>query len=266
MKYCISNRQPHQVLSKADEIKVRFNDQKRIANYINDYPDKTIILSIPKDAPKDELDWTKYAEWASTGRFIVAIKSFQYLDLCTSLKIPFYWDYPIFSWYELRAIIDLKPSYIILTAPLFFQLEKVKAITDIPIRAFPNVAYDSYIPHQDGICGTWIRPEDTEKYEKYISTFEFYEDDAAKEEVLRHIYQDNKSYPGNLTLLIKNLNEPVDNRAFRDDFAEQRMNCGQRCKENNACHYCHNSFKYADVLRKMIQIKKKIEAGEQQET
>ena len=264
MKYCISNRQPHQVLFKADEIKVRFSDQARIENYLKDYPEKTIILSIPKDAPQEELKWSQYCDWAKTGRFMLALKGLFMHDLCSDLNIPFYWDYPIFTWYELRSILALKPCYLILSAPLFFQLDKVKENTEVPIRAFPNIAYDNYIPNQDGICGTWIRPEDTEAYEKYISTFEFYEEEAAKEEVLRHIYQDNKNYPGNLSLLIKNLNEPIDNRIFDETFAATRMTCGQRCKMSPTCNFCNNVFKYGEILKKLSDVKRKLK--EQKET
>ena len=97
--------------------------------------------------------------------FILCIDNLHLAALCNLHNIKFYWNYPIFTWYELDGILKLNPCYLLLNAPLFFDLKKVKEKTNIPIRAVPNLAYDAYIPRENGICGTWIRPEDIKVYE-----------------------------------------------------------------------------------------------------
>ena len=52
----------------------------------------------------------------------------------------------------------------------------------IKLRAIPNVAYDKFFPRNDGVSGSWIRPEDIEVYSKYYDIFEFEDCDAAEKE------------------------------------------------------------------------------------
>ena len=106
----------------------------------------------------------------------------------------------------MNGVIAFDPCYIILAAPLCFDLKKVKAKTQIPIRLCPNLAFDAYIPRANGICGSWIRPEDVEIYEEWVDTLEFITDDLSKESTLFHIYAENKVWPGNLNLLLTNFN------------------------------------------------------------
>ena len=120
-----------------------------------------------------------------------------------------------------------------------------------------NLAYDSYIPRADGIKGFYIRPEDVEAYEKYISTIEFAIDDLSKEGTLLHVYKDNKEWPGNLNLLLTNLNFNIDNRSIPDNFAEVRMNCQQRCMRNKNCHFCDSAFLFGDQVRKEANARRK---------
>jgi hypothetical protein len=79
-----------------------------------------------------------------------------------------------------------------------------------------------------GIYGQWVRPEDVEVYEEYVSTLEFDNvlQDLKKESTLLHVYKDNVEWPGNLNLLFDNFGINVDNRAIPEDLGETRMNCG----------------------------------------
>ena len=45
----------------------------------------------------------------------------------------------------------------------------------------PNVAYYAFIPREDGVCGSWIRPEDLNLYEPFIDVIEFEDCDVKKE-------------------------------------------------------------------------------------
>lgn len=78
------------------------------------------------------------------------------LSYATQLKesgIPWYWGYPISSYYQLRAIKEMGACYARLDAPLFFDLPNVKKI-GIAIRMVPNVAYIDGLNRLDGVCGT----------------------------------------------------------------------------------------------------------------
>lgn len=81
--------------------------------------------------------------------------------------------------------------YVRLDAPLFFDLPNVKKI-GIPIRAVPNVAYNDGLDRTDGVCGTWIRPEDLEAYGEYIDAVEFEDSDLKKEQAMYRIYAEDK--------------------------------------------------------------------------
>lgn len=247
MKYCISGRQKKSVLRQADEIKMQYKDKDRLIDYIEEFSDKTFILSIPKE--EQELDWELFKTYTEKVNFILCIDNLHLAALCNLHNIKFYWNYPIFTWYELDGILKLNPCYLLLNAPLFFDLKKVKEKTDIPIRAVPNLAYDAYIPRDNGICGTWIRPEDIKIYEQYIDVFEFITDDLGKENTLLHIYKDNGAWPGNLNLLFTNFNINVDNRAILEDIAEKRIDCGQRCMSTSNCHYCETAIQFATAIR-----------------
>lgn len=120
---------------------------------------------------------------------------------------------------------NLNPCYLFLGAPLSFNLNKIKTKYKIPIRLCPNLAYDAYIPRDNGIYGTWIRPEDVEIYADFVDVLEFVCDNLTTESALLRIYQEQKYWPGNLNLLLTNLNVNVDNRVIPEDIGKIRANC-----------------------------------------
>ena len=228
---------------------MQYQDKARLIDYIEEYGDKTFILEIPKEIGIEELNWELYKTYSEKVNFMFCIHNLNLAKACHEHEIKFYWAYPIFTWYELQGIIDLKPCYLMLNAPLSFNLNKVKTKTDIPIRLCPNLAYDAYIPRENGIYGTWVRPEDIGIYEQYVDVFEFITDDLGKESTLLHIYKDNGQWPGNLNLLLTNFNVNVDNRAIPEEIGEYRANCGQRCMESSNCHFCETAIKFSNTIR-----------------
>lgn len=248
----MNGRQPLSVLKKADEIKVQYEDIEKILDYIETLPDKTIILDIPTETLG--IDWNLLQMYSEKISFMVSLHNLELVNKCKELNIKFYWAYPITSYYELRGIIDLEPCYIMLGAPLYFDLKKVKSITSIPIRLCPNLAFEPYISRKDGICGTWIRPEDVETYEEFVSALEFRLVDFAQERVLYHVYAENKTWPGNLNLLLANFNVNVDNRAIPEEIGEARINCGQRCMIGSGCRFCVNAIKFSNLIREKASV------------
>lgn len=248
MKYCLSGRQPLSVLKKSDEVKMQYEDRERILDYLETLPDKTIILDVPSEI--DNLNWTLLKMYSAKINFMLCLHDLKLVQECKKNEIKWYWAYPITSYFELRGLLALEPSYLFLGAPLSFDLPKIKALSKIPIRLCPNLAYDAYIPRENGIYGSWIRPEDISVYEQYVDTFEFETNELKREQVLLHIYKDNGTWPGNLNLLFTNFNVNIDNRALPEEVGEVRSSCGQRCMQNGTCTFCLTSVKFADIIRK----------------
>lgn len=248
MKICVGNRQSIEYLNKADEIKVQFRDRRAIPDYIEKYPGKTIIVEHRfGDDPIDEKDWKEFKIDNTLARenFYLCLSSLQDTVLCKEYGLKFYLGYPVQTFYELQGLKNLGVSFVKLGAPLFFEMDKVKQI-GIPVRAIPNVAYADGLPREDGVCGTWIRPEDVELYEDYITSYEFEDCDKAKEQALFRIYGEKHAWSGELDYIITNINYKGTNRMIPQDFTQHRLNCGQRCQSGSSCKLCYRYLNLAN--------------------
>lgn len=243
MKYCLRNRQESIYLKKADEIKVDFRDRRSIPDLIDKYPDATIILMC---YPGEEIVWSDCDKWRilSKDKFILCVSSVDDAISCRDNGFAWYLGYPIKTFYELRSLKELGACYVRLAEPLFFQMDEVKKF-GIPVRAVPNVAYVDGFVRTDGVCGTWIRPEDVELYEDYVSVLEFEDADNDKEQALYRIYAEQKRWPGDMAMLITNFNYPGVNRMILPEVAQRRLNCGQRCQASGACKVCYRAVDLA---------------------
>ena len=208
------------------------------------------------EIPKD-FDWEVIAAYADkmNGNFYCALSDLSVIPECALRNIKYYYKYQVTSLFELKGLKQLGVSYVLIGVPLMFDVKTVKSY-GIPVRAVPNLAYEPYIEHKDGILGGWIRPEDTEAYGQYIDVFEFYAPKALdKEATIYKIYAENKNWPGNLNLLIDFLYFDFDNRLLYDEkgFAERRMNCKQKCLSGKVCHYCDNQLRFPSTILKKYQ-------------
>jgi hypothetical protein len=168
------------------------------------------------------------------------------MNMCKEIDAKFYFGYPISSFYDLRAAVACGVCYVRLDAPIFFQLDKVKEL-GVPVRVVPNVAYLDFIPREDGVCGTWIRPEDLDDYAEYIEVIEFEDCDNHKEQALYRIYIEQKAWPGELNDIISNLNYKGTNRMIPPHtFGIKRAVCGQRCQETGRCKICYRTLDLAN--------------------
>lgn len=250
MKFCLSGRQPKSVLAKADEIKMEFRDSEKLIEYIEDFPNTTFIIDIPKGIEKEFINWNLFQAYAAAADIIIGLRDLSLIDECKVHGLKFYYSLPIITWYELDAMIKLEPCYLYVTDSLYFSLDRIKRKTDIPIRLCANLAFDPYIPRENGIYGTWIRPEDVFHYEKWVDALEFYFTSLSHEATLLEIYKEKQEWPGNLNLLITNLNYNVNNRVVPEEFGLYRATCGHKCTEMRACRMCENMMIFADQIRK----------------
>lgn len=245
MKVCLQNRQEAKYLKYADEIKVGFRDRRALPDMFEKYPEKDFILELYSNS---EIDWNDIKEYniLSQGHLILCIANREQMNMCKEIDAKFYFGYPISSFYDLRAAVACGVCYVRLDAPIFFQLDKVKEL-GVPVRAVPNVAYLDFIPREDGVCGTWIRPEDLDDYAEYIEVIEFEDCDNRKEQALYRIYIEQKAWPGELNDIISNLNYNGTNRMIPPHtFGIKRAVCGQRCQETGRCKICYRTLDLAN--------------------
>ena len=247
MKFCVSNRQSDTVLKKANEISVPFKDQDTIPDLALKNPGADIILRISAD-DVDEIDWDKFKKLSRKLPIIFCTEDITIDKKCKINNIPFYWAFPITSYYELKGLNYIGVSQFLLGPPLSFDLQLIKERFGRPIRLIANVCFDSYINQKDGICGSYVRPEDVIKYEKYVDSLEFARVTKDQEEVLFRVYAEDRTWPGNLRLLLTNFMYDVDNRGIPNEFAEARMNCRQNCMRTGTCKFCYTAVNFGNVM------------------
>lgn len=86
MKFCLSNRQNKEYLTKADQIKVQFRDRKSIPDLILDYPGKEIILENPHS---EELDWNELQTWRMLAKDDFVLCLSDPVQLIEAIKLGF---------------------------------------------------------------------------------------------------------------------------------------------------------------------------------
>lgn len=243
MKYCLNNSQNQEYLKKADEIKIRYKDRHKIIDFIELYPKATIILDMRGYDGLVEWDDIKRYKIITQNNFIIALNSLGDASYCKNENIKFYWNFPISTFYDLQAVKNIGAEYALIEAPLTHNIIKAAQV-GIKLRMVPNVAYYAFIPRDNGVCGSWIRPEDLYMYEPYLEAIEFEDGDIKKEQALFRIYCEQKKWPGDLGMIITNLNYLGVNRMIPSDLTKKRMTCGQRCQSGGHCKLC---YRYLDL-------------------
>lgn len=194
---------------------------------IKQYPDKEYIVELDQINDNALWNYISICNEKLNGNLYVKLYNLKGAPTCKEKGLKFFYAYPASSFYELRGLKDLGVSYVYITAPIFFDMDTVKSV-EIPVRLIPNICYDSYIPHDNGVCGQWVRPEDQEIYEKVgCEVVEFINDLASKEkeEALYRIYAERKEWPGEMDNIFINFNYPALNRMVPPDLALVRLNC-----------------------------------------
>ena len=258
MKVILRSRQTKEYLQKADIISVDYRDRRQIPDLIDNY--KADIIVKIKYADED-IDW-KYLDamnkmLASMGRELIACLSDlnSHARKCEDYGLKFYYGFPVDSLFKLRALKDAGVCAVRLAPPLTHMMDQVAAY-GLDILAVPNIAYNDGLPRTDGVRGGWIRPEDlTDTYLEYIDMVEFEDCDNNKEQALYRLYFEEKAWPGDLGMIITNLNYPGVNRMIPPDLAQKRANCGQRCLTGSHCNICYRFLDLAnpgiyDYMRK----------------
>lgn len=193
------------------------------------------------------------------NRFTLCLEDIAYAEICKEFGLKFYWRYPVSTYFELRSLLDVGVSEVLLGMPLSFDLENVRKVCGpgVNLRMVANLAYEPYLPRKNGIHGQWIRPENISAYEKYINTIEFRCEHLTQEATMLHVYKENAKWPGNLNLLITNLGYDVDNRGIPDEIGEKRAVCGQKCERTGLCSFCDRAFDFSRAVDKYVHEQKR---------
>lgn len=253
MKYSVSSRQQPEYLQKCDEIKVMWNDRNIIFDLVEKYPGKTINLCrYLIHSNDDDIDWSEIKKFKTLAKdnFVFGLTYIDEIIECKGHGIDFYYLDPVRSFRELQGLKLFGAKWAFIDAPLFFQMDKVREV-GVPIRVTANISVREAFPYEDGVPGPWIRPEDVEAYEPYVDTIEFSRVNLEQERALFRIYAEQKKWPGDLGLIIQDINHLGVNRMIPPDLVQKRLNCGQKCMENGHCRLCWRILDLAnpDLLR-----------------
>lgn len=178
-------------------------------------------------------------------KLIIETDSFDIMDICKLYELKYFYAIPVNTLFELQALVDYGCCDARIDAPLTHMLDRL-IMYPITLRMTPNVAYYKYIPHKDGVIGSWVRPEDVELYEPFIDVFEFEDCDKIKEQSLYNTYAIHKKWPASLNNLISNLDYQGNNRLIPRDLTEARLMCEQKCLTGHPCRLCYTFLDLAD--------------------
>lgn len=236
MKYCITARQTKEYLQKADEILVEWRDHDAILDILEINPAATIILHIT-DGTLNDKDWEQINEY-----YIMTKKQFKVMltnlvaTNCIKYGIPFFFSNPVYTAWEANAAINLGVCAIYIAGELAHQLDYVSTL-NVEIRVWPNKALAPF--DYKPLYGSWFRPEDMDKLDM-IDVCDFTRRrDNAEEQALFRIYAEQKAWPGELNMIVKDIqNDKIVNRMIPPEFQERRSNCHLRCQSGGYCHFC----------------------------
>ena len=174
---------------------------------VEKYPDKIINLCrFYIHANDNEIDWKEMNNYKALCKenFVLGLSYIDELEEAKNYGIKCYYLEPVTTFRDLRALKNLGVEWALIDAPLFFQMDKVKAC-GVPLRATANMAVRKLLPHEDGVPGPWIRPEDVPFYKKIgIEHIKITERDFPTEILVKRVEAySNHSYNGNLLDLIQ---------------------------------------------------------------
>ena len=198
-------------------------------------PEASYVLWIQDSITEEEWDKVYQYYIMTQKRFKVCLSN-MIIEPCRKRGIPFYFEYPIQYGYEAEALIHgVGVCAIRIAGELAHNLDFVNTLP-VEVRVSPYKAYAPW--NYKPIVGGWFRPEDLEKIEA-IDVCEIINVDNRKGQALYRIYAENHEWPGELYMLIDDIQDKtIYNRMIPPEFQERRSNCRMRCQSGGHCHYC----------------------------
>ena len=92
----------------------------------------------------EDINWTTVDNFNKLCNLEVALMSLNDINRCKEHNIKFFWGYEIISYYDLKRLVDLGVSQVLLGNELYFDVKNIKEHFNIPIRLIANKCFDSY--------------------------------------------------------------------------------------------------------------------------
>lgn len=250
MKYCLKYTNISTKLTKANEIAIKYIEDRGLLDFMKKFSSQRIILRVDAAAfPESEVTKLiairrQHPEYnfavALKGSFIATL-DVNLMETLQENNIPFFRESPCLNWEELNFLVAKGVSDINISGPLGFELSKVKRVLDISgrkvqVRATANLVVNESV-YTDTLVGFYIRPEDVSVYEGYIDVLEF--EGLEHQDTFYTIYAEKGAFIGNLNQCIYNIREQVDNKGLILLFGERRRDCGRQCLSGGRCNRCY---------------------------
>lgn len=248
MKYAIKYYRGCPLLSKADEIIVKYTERDaEILEFIKKFDEKqTITLDITQ-LEDDLASLEIFKAAAASHNFSLLCYENQSINDFYSLNIPFFFPTIAQTPDQLKSFYDLGVSDIYVGGDLGFWLKDIHDSYHglVNIRVIPNIIQTTANTYPDKIKTFFIRPDDMDEYEKYIDYLEF-AGPLDKQPVLYDIYRDQR-WQGNLNTIIIGFSRDVNCMNIVPNFGLTRVNCKKRC-DFGKCHICDHILGAAEIL------------------
>lgn len=245
MNYIVSARQPYNVRKKAQELLLEYVDIDGFYDLVKDHPNAKYVVRIRR-SDEENLDLEKLKAMAAQATIVLSLDNVYNTGIYQDFN--YFWTFQATTWFEVRSLVRLGVSELVVGGALMFDLNELTKF-DLPLRAIVNNCAPNGLPVTIGCQGPFVRPEDIKYYEKFLITCIFDTLDLEREAALLDIYL-KQSWPGNLNLIISNLNLDVDNRGLPQDFGSMRAVCGQKCMRTSNCHLCENAMWFSRIVDK----------------
>lgn len=246
MRYCLKYTK-NKYIQEVDEVLIGHSED--LLDAIEQFPHADLIHEVNDEPTWEYLSMINKKLNETNRRLIISTLHTKIAQEAKENGLAFYFSFAITTFADLQTANELGACCALISAPIFFEQDKLEKFS-IPLRYRANVAYSGYLTtSRVNANAAFIRPDDVEFYDNDTTTIEFGASSSEQEEVLYRLYKYDKTWPGDLNMVITTLNvEPAPmNRMIGPDFAKYRLNCSQRCVEGDAlqCHLCHNQMSLA---------------------
>ena len=263
MKYCLQYSNQCKSLKEADEVTIKYIEDKGLVKFLENHKHQRVNLSIAGSTlPQPELrKLIAMKKEYSAYRFAVAFEGNRFdpevLEQLRENNIPFYCSFRCDNWETFNYYIKLGVSDINVSGALAFELPKVKRVLEknkanIQIRITPNYCTNT-LGWTNHLIGFFVRPEDIDLYAEYVDILDFY--GIENQDTFYNMYAKTKRFLGNLNTCIYNLDMDIDNKAMTSLFGDRRRACGRECLSGGRCHRCYDLYKLQEIYREKAQEK-----------
>lgn len=250
MLFSVNYKSKHK--QETDEIRCPINQLGLIFDFIKANPDKRYNVIID-----DSTDIKKLVEQVEFVKGVASDYTIECSQITTAKSLidegyNAYLRFPVVDWETVHGLISLGVSDIYIDGPLGFQCDALSKIANPPIiRVSPTVSPNAAINEDTNVNSFFIRPEDIPVYDDCLTEqvmIDFHVSNQDKEDALFDIYK-RGTFNFNLRQLVESLQIDAPNFFIPQAFAQNRLNCGQKCKiPGRGCHLCDKTLALANRI------------------